>query len=281
MISFSGWNIFGSFSHMMREQGINLVLNLFFGPVVNAARGVTAQVNAGLESFVQNVAIPVRPQIVQSYAIGNTERTMRLMYSASKLSCLLLYLLSLPIVYETDFILKLWLTDYVPAHTATFLVITIAISFLNSLNAGVSSVVHASGRMRNYQVFSSLAVLLAVPLAYVVLHLGYSAECALWMSFLSMLLAQTVALFILKSIVDYSITDYLKSVLWPFVLVVLVTCWMPYIVQMLVQPGFVRFVLICVISFVVVFFSAYHLALNATEKDLVNGLLKKVVNLLH
>lgn len=281
MVSFSGWNIFGSFSHMMKEQGINLVLNLFFGPVVNAARGVTAQVNAGLESFVQNVSIPVRPQIVQSYAVGNTERTMRLMYSVSKLSCLLLYLLSLPIVYETDFILKLWLTDNVPAHTATFLVITIAISFLNSLNAGVSSVVHASGKMRNYQVFSSLAVLMAVPLAYVVLHLGYSAECALWMSFLSMLLAQAVAMFILKSIVDYSITDYLKSVLWPFVLVVLATCWMPYLVQMLIQPGFVRFVLTCLVSFAVVFLSAYHLALNATEKDLVNGLLKKVTNLLY
>ena len=281
MVSFSGWNVFGSFSHMMKEQGINLVLNLFFGPVVNAARGISAQVNAGLESFVQNVSIPIRPQVVQSYAVGNTERTMKLMYSASKFSCLVLYLLSLPIVYETDFILKLWLADYVPEHTATFLVITIAVSFLNSLNAAVSSVVHASGKMRNYQVFSSLAVMLAVPLAYVVLRMGYSAECALWMSFLSMLLTQGVALIILKTIVDYSIADYLRSILLPFVLVVLATCWMPYFVQMLVQPGFVRFVLTCAVSFAVVSLAAYSLALNATEKDLVKGLFKKVVGMIH
>ena len=281
MLSFSGWNIFGSFSHMMKEQGLNLVLNFFFGPVVNAARGVVAQVNAGLESFVQNVSIPVRPQVVQSYAVGNTERMMRLMFSVSKLSCLLLYLLSLPIVYETDFILKLWLAGNVPAHTSTFLVITIAASFLNSLNASVSSVVHASGKMRNYQVFSSLAVLMAVPLAYLVLHLGYSAECALWMSFFSMLLAQTVGLIILKSIVDYSIVDYLRSILWPFALVVAITCWVPYIVQLSVEPGVARFVLTCTISLVSVSFAAYFIALNSTERDLVDGLLKKVVNLLH
>ena len=281
MMSFSGWNILGSFSHMMKEQGINLVLNLFFGPVVNAARGVAAQVNAGLESFVQNVSIPVRPQIVQSYATGNTERTIKLMYSASKLSCLLLYLLALPIIYETDFILKLWLADNVPAHTATFLVITIAVSFLNSLNAAVSSVVHASGKMRNYQVFCSLAVLLAVPLAYVVLRLGYSAECAIWMSFLSMLLAQGVALIILKTIVDFSIADYLRLILWPLVLIVLVTCWVPHIVHLLVQPGFVRFALTCVVSVVTVSLAAYSLALNATEKDLVNGMIKRISGWAH
>ena len=281
MLSFSGWNVFGSFSHMMKEQGMNLVLNLFFGPVVNAARGVAAQVNAGLESFVQNVSVPIRPQVVQSYAVGNTERTLRLMYSASKLSCLLLYMLSLPIVYETDYILKLWLSDNVPAHTSAFLIITIAVSFLNTLNAAVSSVVHASGKMRNYQVFSSLAVLLAVPLAYLALRLGYSAECALWMSFLSMFLAQAAALVILKTIVDYSIVDYLKSTLWPFLLVVLVTCWMPSIVQLLVSPGFLRFALTCMVSFVMVFLAAYALALNSTEKGLVDGLLKKVVAWLH
>ena len=279
--SFSGWNIFGSFSHMMKEQGLNLVLNLFFGPVVNAARGVVAQVNAGLESFVQNISVPVRPQVVQSYAAGNKERTMRLMFSVSKLSCILLYLLSLPILYETDFLLKLWLSDDVPAHTSSFLVITIAVSFLNSLNASVSSVVHASGKMRNYQVFSSLAVLLAVPLAYVVLHWGYSAECALWMSFFSMLLAQVVSLMILKTIVDYSIADYLKSILWPFALVVGITFWMPYLVHLYVQPGFVRFVLTCAVSLAGISLTVYLLALNRTEKELVDGMLRRVVNLRH
>ncbi|MCR4920858.1 MAG: hypothetical protein K5945_04010 [Bacteroidaceae bacterium] len=272
MVAFSGWNIFGSFSYMMKEQGINLVLNLFFGPVVNAARGVAAQVNAGLDSFVQNVAVPVRPQVVQSYAVGDTARTLSLTYSVSKLSCLLLYMLTLPIFYETDFILRLWLADKVPPHTATFLVITMSVSFLNSLNACVSAVVHASGRMRNYQVFTAMAVLLSVPLAYVVLRMGYSAEVALWMSFVAMLLAHTVSLIILKTIVDYSIVDYLKLILWPFALVVVATCWMPYIVHLCIQPGLLRFLLTGFVCVVGVGLSVYFIALNASERALVDGL---------
>ncbi len=275
MVSFSGWNIFGSFSYMMKEQGINLVLNFFFGPVVNAARGVAAQVNAGLDSFVQNVSVPVRPQVVQSYAVGNTERTLSLTYSVSKLSCLLLYILTLPIFYETDFILKLWLADKIPDHTASFLIITMSVSFLNSLNACVSAVVHASGKMRNYQVCTALAVLLSVPLAYIVLRMGYSAETALWMSFLSMFLAHVVSLIILKTIVDYSIADYVRLILWPFALVVVTTCWMPYIVHLFVQPGVLRFILTGLVSVVGVSLSVYLIALNKSERELLSAFLLK------
>ena len=275
MVSFSGWNIFGSFSYMMKEQGINLVLNFFFGPVVNAARGVAAQVNAGLDSFVQNVSVPVRPQVVQSYAVGNTERTLSLTYSVSKLSCLLLYVLTLPIFYETDFILKLWLSDKVPEHTASFLVITMSVSFLSSLNAAVSAVVHASGKMRNYQVCTALAVLLSVPLAYAMLRMGYSAETALWMSFLAMFLAHIVSLIILKTIVDYSIMDYVRLILWPFALVVAATCWMPYIVHLFVPAGVLRFLLTGFVSVAVVSLAVYLIALNKSERELLGAFLLK------
>ena len=147
MLSFSGWNLFGSFSNMMKEQGINLIMNLFFGPIVNAARGIASQVNSGLQSFVSNLSIAIRPQIVQSFAIGDTTRTIRLMFSMSKLSCCFLYMIALPVIIEIDYILKLWLGNNVPAHTAMFVIIIVLTSFLNNLNAAVSAVIHASGKM--------------------------------------------------------------------------------------------------------------------------------------
>ena len=86
MLSFSGWNLFGTFSGIMKDQGVNLIMNLFFGPIVNAAKGVATQINNGIQSFVSNIIVPVRPQLVQSYSLGNIDRVMRLTYSVSKLS---------------------------------------------------------------------------------------------------------------------------------------------------------------------------------------------------
>ena len=104
MLSFSGWNLFGSLSNVLKEQGINLVINFFFGPIVNAARGIAAQVNGGLHGFVANITMPVRPQVVQSYAKGNIDRTMNLTYGISKLSCCFLLMMAIPISFEIDYI---------------------------------------------------------------------------------------------------------------------------------------------------------------------------------
>ena len=109
MMNFSGWNLFGSLAGVLKEQGINLILNLFFGPVVNAARGIANQINGGLQNFVYNLSTSVRPQVIQSYAVGDKERTMHLTYSISKLSNCLLYLISMPIMCEIDVVLRIWL----------------------------------------------------------------------------------------------------------------------------------------------------------------------------
>lgn len=268
MLSFSGWNIFGSFSHMMKEQGINLVINFFCGPIVNAARGVAFQVNSGMQSFIQNIAIPVRPQVIQSYAEGNYERTMNLTYSVSKLSCYFLYILSLPIIAEINFILKIWLGDNVPAHTSSFIFITIMVSFINNLNAPISNVVHASGRMRNYQLLSSLAVLSSIFFAYFVMKLGAEPEVAIWMSFVSMLFAQVIALLILKTIVSYSLKDYCKEVFVPFFYVVITTLWVPFFLHALVDEGFVRLILVILLCIISILLSAFFIGLNSREKEI-------------
>lgn len=272
MIRFSGWNIFGSLSGVMKEQGINLVLNAFFGPVVNAARGVAAQVNSGILGFVSNITIPVRPQVVQSYSKGDTKRVMNLTYSISKLSCFFLYLLALPICYEIDYVLHLWLGNNVPEHASVFVVIILMTSMMNNLNGAISAVVHATGIMRKYQLISSVTVLSSIPLAYFGLQLGLCPEFALWMVFLSMTLAQIAALVILKGLIEYSIKDYITKVLCPITFVIISTIWIPYIIKSNIELGFMRFFIEGVTSVLVVCISVYFLGLNNTEKNLIKSM---------
>ena len=219
MLSFSGWNIFGSLSSVMKEQGINLVINFFFGPIVNAARGIASQVNGGLHGFVSNITTPVRPQVVQSYAKGNIGRTMNLTYSISKLSCCFLLMMALPVSLEIDYILQLWLGDNIPQHANTFVVIILFTSFISNLNSATSGVVHATGIMRDYQLWGGLINLSSVPLAYFLLKAYPQPELALLAVFVCSALSHFICLFVVKKLVGMSVWDYIKKIVLPIIVV--------------------------------------------------------------
>lgn len=274
MLGFSGWNIFGSFSGMMKEQGINLVLNFFYGPVVNAARGIAVQINSGLHSFVNNIVIPVRPQIIQSYAAGNIDRTINLTYSISKLSCFCLYLISLPILYNVNWILTIWLGDNIPENTNVFVIVVILISFLNNLNATSSIVVHATGKMKLYQLSTSFSALLAIPLSYIGLKKGLPPVFAFWMVFFTMILAQIIAVVVLGKLINISLRNYLKKIILPIVEVILLTSWLPYILAINQLDGCLRFIITTIASLVTTSIVIYSIGLNVQEK----GLIKDFVN---
>ena len=109
MLSYSGWSLWGSMAYVLKDQGVNMALNIFFGPVVNAARGITYQVNTALNSFTQNFTIAMNPQIVKSYACNDYNRMFLLFFTGAKFSFFLLLLFSIPIILETEYILAIWL----------------------------------------------------------------------------------------------------------------------------------------------------------------------------
>ena len=277
MLSFSGWNFFGSFSSIMKEQGLNLILNLFFGPIVNAARGIANQINGALQGFVNNIAIPVRPQVVQSYAAGNYSRTMSLTYTVSKLSVFFLLIISLPIIYEIDFILKLWLGDNVPKHTNTFAIIVILISFVNNLNAAISGVIHASGKMMKYQVVTSSISLLCLPAAYIALRLGSSPEFAMIMVLLFASISQIASIKILQEIVSFPINDYLSKVIYPIILTVLLSVFITYIPHLVFDERLSRFVITLLLGLSVTSITGYYVCLNKSERIMFNQFVRDLI----
>lgn len=276
MLGFSGWNLFGSFSGVMKEYGINLIINLFFGPVVNAARGVAAQVNSGLQGFVSNITTPVRPQIVQSYARGEVDRTMNLTYSISKLSCCFFYMLALPIMLEIDYILHLWLGENVPEHTSTFIIIVIATTFIAYLNSAVSAVVHASGQMKKYQLTTGLIGLASVPVAYGVLSLGAAPEYALLVTFLSKAIAQFFSVLILMQIVRFTFRDYLREVIYPLIIVIVCSSIFPLFPRTFMDESFCRLCVVCLTDVIAIALITYYFALNMSEKLLIRQLMSTI-----
>lgn len=279
MLSFSGWNIFGTFSNMMREQGLNMILNLFFGPAVNAARGVAYQVASGLQGLVANVGTAIRPQMVQSYAQGNTTRTITLMFSLSKIGICVLYTVAYPILLEIDFVLNLWLKNDVPQYTSSFVIIVVLISFLNNLNSAVSGVVHATGKMRNYQVVGGLITLSSIPIAYYALKIGCNPDSVFWISLVFTGFMQIASLYILKSLVHFSLRKYTKEVLLPFVLVVVTSFIIPLIPYYFMQHGWWRFILVLFISLASSSISVYLIGLNQKEKELIKSIISRFIKI--
>ena len=276
MIGFSGWNIFGSFSGIMKEQGINLIINFFCGPIVNAARALAAQINAGLMAFVSNIIIPVRPQVVQSYANGNFDRTLRLTYGVSRVTSCVIALIPIPIILDTQFILHIWLGNNVPDYTSTFIIIVILISFVNNLNSAVSGIIHASGQMMLYQTVSSSVSLMCIPTAYLLLKFGFSPNYALLMVLFWTTISQYVSLLIMKRVINYTLTSYTKEVLWPLTKTIAISVIIPLVIRLNMEDGWPRFLLIGTTSVLMTALCSYLFALQATEKEMAKEYCEKI-----
>lgn len=279
MLSFSGWSVFGSVAYMLREQGVNLVLNSFFGTVVNAARGVANQVNGALQGFIGSIVTPSRPQVIQSYSRGNYSRTWNLTFSISKITCLFFFLMSLPICFEADFILKLWLGDAIPEHTRNFIIIMLATNTIGTFVAPVSTVMHATGKIRFYQILSSASNLLSVPLAYCFLRIDDIPEFAYWALLVTCITNVLAGLISAHKYAGLSYRTYFKSVVWPCLCVILLTIPFAFVPHLFISQGIVRLIVELLTCVSVTSVISYYVALNAEERSLVIQLVGNVLKI--
>lgn len=214
--SIVGWNTVGTIVYAVNDSGLNILLNMFFGPAVNAARGISFQVNNAINNFTTNFFVSVRPQIVKSYASGDNDYLLKLFYNSSKYSFFLLWTLCLPIGLCIDRILHLWLTE-VPEYTGVFTLWIFAYSLVNALNNPIWSVALAAGDLKKYISIGSGVFLLVFPFTYIALRLGYSPVCAFVILFFVRLAYLFVVLRIIKSYIDYSMSHYFRYIAIPIV----------------------------------------------------------------
>lgn len=266
VMSFVSWNLIGSVAMIAKEQGVNVVLNMFFGPAVNAARGVAYQVMSKVNGFVTNFQMAMNPQIIKSYAAEEREAMYNLVFRGAKLSYLLLLTLSLPVFIEAPLILDIWLKE-VPDFTIIFLRLVLITALLNSLSNPLITTMHASGKVRDYQIVVGLLSLLTLPLVYVgfkvfKLEPYYAMIIALGVEFA----CHIARLYMLTRIMDFPMWRFLKDVTIRVILVSCVAIVIPYLCYKLIDPISVRFFIVCILSVVSSLFVGFYLGFNKNDR---------------
>lgn len=278
LASYFGWSIFGNLAVIFNTQGVNLLLNVFFGPAVNAARGVAVQVQNIINQFVSNFQVALNPQIVKSYANQEMERMHQLMFASAKYGFLLLFLLSLPVMIEAQYILNLWL-GVVPEHTVNFLRIILMSCMVNSLANSSTVAAGATGKIKAYSLVVGVFVLLPLPIAYVLLKFVSVPEIVFSVVLFFEVLALFLRLLFMKKMVKMSIRKYLNKVLVPSLGVVLCSVILPLVAYCNIQQSLLNVLLIVAICFVSTTISIYIIGLEKKERVFVVSMLKS--KLLH
>lgn len=273
IFSFSSWNILGMFAWTTQGQGLNMVINLFFGPVVNAARGVSAQIQSAIQGFCENLVIAFRPQLVQSYSQGNIVRTRNMMYSMSKIMFLLFFILSTPIIFDINYILKLWLGDSVPEYTAQFTILILLSMYPRNFALAFTQVVHATGQIKNYELISSSIVILVLPLSYLALKLGSGVVTVFLVNLVVCTLMFLICMIYLKKIFSYSIAEYLKEVIIPCLFMAIISLFVPICSSYILHGSLFRLIINFCLGGLVSLMLAYKLILNENEKELIRKMI--------
>ena len=241
MLSFSGWNVFEAIAYVLQGQGLNVLMNSFFGPIVNAARGISFQIHGAVHAFSYNVGMAFKPQITESYAQSNFDRTKSLFYSLSKISYIMLFIISAPIVIELDFLLKIWLGDSIPEYTSIFTILVIANMIIGSINMPISQTVQATGKIKYYQIIRSIVVVLTLPLSWITLLCDANPAIVFWVTMFVTIINQPVSLIILHSVFIYSYREYIKRVLVPCALFTVIMPIIPIFIHQTLSNSVIRF----------------------------------------
>lgn len=231
MLSFAGWNLWGNIASILYTQGLNVLLNMFFGPVVNAARGIAIQVESAIVSFSNNFQLAAKPQITKSYATGNLHYMHSLLFKSSKFTFLLLYCIALPVFIECPFILNFWL-ETVPDKSIIFLRIILCTMIVDATARPFLSAAMATGNVRLYQSVVGGTLLLILPISYFVLKLGASPSSVFIVHFCVCSIVFWIRLIILRSLINISIKKYINKVIFPCTKVILLSTPVVVLIKM-------------------------------------------------
>lgn len=266
MSSFAGWGLFGQLASMGSTQGVNVLLNLFFGPAVNAARGVAVQVQAAVMQFAMNFQTAVNPQITKNYANSDFNNMHELMYRSAKMSFFLLYALSLPIMIEAPNILNVWLTD-VPEYTVPFLRIILCITLIDAVANPLMVAASASGKIKKYQTVIGGLLLSIVPISYFVLKLGCNPISAFIVHLIICIIAFISRIYIVAPLTYIIPVVFFKKVVLRCIIVCVLSAIIPYLLYCWLSNDVISSSIIIIITSVIsVCFFSFYFGLEKTEQ---------------
>lgn len=214
LFSFSGWSLFGSIANLLASQGLNILVNIFCGVVVNAALGIANQVSSKVTLFMTNFQMAFNPQIVKKYSANETESLYQLIFRTSKFSYYLMLIISLPLILKMDLILSIWLVE-VPRYTAIFSQLILVFMLIEALTAPLWMYVQATGKIKKYQILMGALIFLNFPLAYIVLKMKLPVYHIWTVRILVNLLVFFIRCVYMRKVFNFPVSRYWHSVLIP------------------------------------------------------------------
>lgn len=276
LVSYSGWNLFGSAASLVKGQGLNVLLNLFFNPSVNAARGIAYQVNSAITQFFTNFYTAVRPQITKYYAQGNQEEMNRLVFRSSRFSFYLIMLVSMPVIIETPYLINLWLGQ-LPEYVVPFTRLVVVISAVDATSAPLMTAAHATGRIRLYQSLVGTMTLLNIPVSYAFLQFGTSPLAVFHVSLVISVLCLFMRLWIVHRLMAFPVRSYIIQVLGTSISVCVVSSIVPLAAYLWMEENIFSVLGVCLLCLVSSAVTIYSIGMNGGERHFIVGIVKKKI----
>lgn len=274
MTSFAGWGMIGDGAWILNTEGVNILINMFFGVVLNAARGIATTVDNMVQNFVRNFMVALNPQIVKSYAAGDFDYMHRLIFMGAKYSYFLMLFFFIPISLETRTILTLWL-KVVPDYAVAFTRLTLMSTMCLTLGNTMIPAVQATGKIRNYTIVMGLMALANFPLTWIAFALGASPILAYVIYFLIFFSMVFVRLYVVKGLIHLSVRAYVKNVLLRVASVTIIAYAVPTAICVLQSDSFLRLLEICVLSVISSLLTVYFVGLSDLERNYAKNIVMK------
>lgn len=265
IFTFAGWNFIGSTSAILREHGGNILINMFFGPTVNAAKGISAQVNSAVSAFTNNFMTAVQPQITKSYASGNSTYMLSLLFQSIRYSFYLLLILTLPIFLRTNYILNIWLKE-VPDYTDIFIQLTLVFTLCEAMSHPLVTAMLATGKIRNYQIIVGGIQMMNLPISYILLKLKFDAPCVLITSIIISQCCLVARLIMLRPLIGLNILFFIKDVYLNMIVVGGVSLMFPLWINTYLSQNTMGFFTVSLISFLSTMTTIFILGCNTKER---------------
>lgn len=265
LMGFSGWNIYSGVSWIINFQGLDIALNIFFGPIINAARGIAQQVNSAVSNFSTNFAIAIRPQLIKTYAEGDMDEERRLLSMGSRGAYFLLWILALPLMVRIDYVLHLWLEE-VPEYTASFVVWTLVFLCVNTLFNPMQNVAHATGDLKRFSLWGVNAFVIACPISILILWMGAPPWSIYPVLIITRLASTIIPIYTLRPYIKIGFGLYIAKILLPIVAVSAVSLGIAYGVNMIFPENFGGLVAFGAITFVLTLAVILYVGLTKVER---------------
>ena len=267
LLGYMGWELFGSAASVCQGQGVSIVLNMFFGPIVNAARSITQQISSAVTQFVTNFLLASRPQVIKYCAEGKYSDMYNLTFRTAKFSYLLMLAMVVPLCFEIDFILHVWLGNNIPDYTNIFSIIVLMTGLVSSIHTASLMPYHAIGKLGLGNVIGGTLMILSLPITYVLFMLGLPPYWAFVAIFITNTLQQITTWGVIHNYVSYSYWDLIKKVYIPIAVVTVLSVAFPLAIAHFMSQGWARFFVLLMGTELILAVIIYGIALTGSERD--------------